>query len=205
MNRHPRTINRLARSGLNPRLCLAALALLALAGCSQPNAFTRRHGMVGALKTNVAQLESEKDALNRQLAEQKAENRRIETQLADAEAQNGDLAARLDDARAVMSRQGIDEGRSASARPAADRDSSRRATPARAQPKGRRTPFAQIPSERRPLDDADDEDTDAEASRRDDLIDPRKPRNDRDDQSRLDDRSPWMPVARGKNSATRAQ
>ncbi len=172
---------------------LLALGLIALAGCTQPGPFTRRTGMVGALKTNVAQLESEKDALARQLAEQKAENRRIDAQLADVESQNGDLAARLDDARAVMSRQGIDDGRSLSSRPADDGERPRRSNPVKVQPKGRRTPFAQIPSDRRNLDEFDDSD-------RDDL---RDPRSSRDDQSRLDDSSPWMPVARGRAAETR--
>ena len=201
MDRHPRINiwNQTRGGGLRWTL---ALVLIALAGCSQSGPFARRQGMVGALKTNVAQLDSEKAALARQLAEQKAENRRIETELADIEAQNGELAARLDDARVVMSRQGIDEGRSASARPAADRDGTRRATPARVQPKGRRTPFAQIPSERRALDNPDQSDTERD---RDELLDPRRSRDDRDDQGRLDDRSPWMPVARGKGSATRSR
>lgn len=167
-----------------------ALGLIALAGCTQPGPFTRRTGMVGALKTNVAQLESEKDALARQLAEQKAENRRIDAQLADVEAQNGDLAARLDDARAVMSRQGTDGGRSLSSRPDDDGEIPRRSNPVKVQPKGRRTPFAQIPTDRRDLDESD----------RDEL---RDPRSSRDDQSRLDDSSPWMPVARGREAATR--
>src|SRR5437870_5494863 len=79
------------------------------AGCSPQSGFTRRHGMVGALKTNVAQLESEKDNLSRELATQKAENRRIEGELAAVESQNGDLSARLDDARSVMTRQGLDD------------------------------------------------------------------------------------------------
>src|SRR4051794_17780832 len=81
--------------------------LLAIAGCSQPNTFTRRTGMLGALKTNVAQLESEKDNLARELAAAKNENHRLESQLAEVDAQNGDLSARLDDARTVISRQGL--------------------------------------------------------------------------------------------------
>ncbi len=155
--------------------------------------------MVGSLKTNVAQLESEKDKLARELAEQKTENRRVENQLAESEAQNGDLAARLDDARAVMSRQGLEDGRSARAASDDRRGATRKATPAKVQPKGRKTPFAQIPAERRDLDDS-------ESSDDGDLLDSPRFRKKGDDlgpQSRLDDRSPWLPVARGAKSPTR--
>ncbi len=157
---------------------------------------------MGALKSNVAQLESEKEQLSKQLADQKGENRRVESQLAELDAVNGDLSARLDDARAVISRQGIDDGKTlAPARSASDsnRPAARRANPARSQPKGRKTPFAQIPNERRSLDESDEGSTD------DDLEAP-APRRDRDDfspQSRLDDQSPWMPVARGATAPLR--
>ena len=171
-----------------------ALLLTLLAGCANSGPIARRGGMLGALKTSVAQLESEKAGLARQLADQKAENRRVESQLAEVESQNGDLAARLDDARAVMSRQGIGEDRSVSSRQNIEDDlsSPRRSTPARVQPKGRRSPFAELPRERRLLDEADDADN---------LRDPRYGSDGRYDQSRLDDRSPWLPVARGDRSA----
>jgi hypothetical protein len=151
--------------------------------------------MVGALKTNVAQLESEKDGLARELAEQKAENRRIENELAVVSDQNGDLSARLDDARAVMSRQGFEDGATSRSASDSDRPAKRRATPAAA-PKSRKAPFAQIPAERRPVDDSDEGTLDTPSSRED--------RYDLGPQSRLDDRSPWMPVARGRNSPTRS-
>lgn len=187
-------------STLTRRLRLAAaLGLAAMAaGCSGSGTLTRRPGMLGALKTNVAQLESEKEGLTRELAASRAENRRIESQLAEAEAQNGELTARLDDARAVMSRQGIEEGRPSASRSASDSDrpTNGRAKPARAQPKGRRAPFAQIPADRRPLDEPDD---DGRGS-----LDEPQSRRDRDDfpaQSRLNDGSPWLPVARGRGPA----
>ena len=177
--------------GRCPRAWLALL-LGVLAGCANSGPIARRGGMLGALKTSVAQLESEKAGLSRQLADQRAENRRVESMLAETESQNGDLAARLDDARAVMSRQGIGDDRSVSSRQDTEDDLSapRRSTPARVQPKGRRSPFAELPRERRLLDEADDADS---------LRDPRN------DQSRLDDRSPWLPVARGERSAVRSR
>ena len=123
----------------------------------------------------------------------------MENELAVVTDQNGDLAARLDDARAVMGRQGIDDGRSSGTSRSAsdsDRPTKRRAAPAKSSPKSRKTPFAQIPGDRRPVDESDEGNLDAPASR-----------DDRDDfgpQSRADDRSPWMPVARGRNSPLRA-
>lgn len=189
-----------SRTGVASLTILASLA----AGCSQPGPFLRRQTMMGALKTNVAQLESEKDQLTKELADQRAELRRTESQLAELEAQNGDLAVRLDDARAVMGRQGIDDGKAfAPARSAsdsdADRPSNRRATPARSQPKGRRTPFAQIPNERRSLDEPEEPLLDRDRDERP----TRRYRDDSDDQSRLDNSSPWLPVARGATSPSR--
>ena len=181
--------------------CLALIGGLAIgAGCSPQSGFTRRHGMLGALKTNVAQLESEKDNLSRELATQKAENRRIESELAAVESQNGDLAARLDDARTVMTRQGLAEGRSTLSASDDDRGSKRKASPVKNPPRSRKTPFAQIPKERRDLDES-------EIRSPEDLLDSPRPRDDRDElgpQSRLDDNSPWLPVARGRSSPTRS-
>ncbi|MDB5351595.1 MAG: hypothetical protein JWN86_2842 [Planctomycetota bacterium] len=189
---------------LGSRSVLGLILLLTLSsGCSQPGPFLRRQTMMGALKSNVAQLESEKEQLAKQLAEQKSENRRVEAQLAEIDAQNGDLAARLDDARTVISRQGYDDGKTPAPSQSAsgsDRSSTRRATPARSAPsKGRKTPFAQIPNERRSLDESEDRTTD-------DGLDSPPSRRDLDDfgpQSRLDDHSPWMPVARGATSPAR--
>src|SRR3954465_8216135 len=109
----PREVDPPRRAWNPSTAALAGLAsvVLLVSGCSQPGPFMRRQTMMGALKSNVAQLESEKDQLSKQLAEQKAENRRVEAQLAELDAQNGDLSARLDDARAVISRQGLDDGR----------------------------------------------------------------------------------------------
>ena len=181
-------------------MTLALLGSMAIAtGCSPQSGFTRRHGMVGALKTNVAQLESEKDNLARELATQKTENRRIESELAATESQNGDLAARLDDARSVMSRQGPGDGRSTLSASDDERGPKRKSSPAKSQPKNKKIPFAQIPKARRDLDESDDRSPE-------DLLDSPRPRDDRDElgpQSRLDDNSPWLPVARGRSSPTR--
>ena len=147
---------------------------------------------MGALKSNVAQLESEKDQLNKQVAELKTENRRIETELAAVEDKNGELAARLDDARTLISRQGIDEGNLSRAASDSDRQAPRRSTPARSQPGNRKSPVAQIPSERRPMLE-DDEPTDEPF----DLPPPKLKKRSSIDQSRLNDGSPWLPVARG--------
>lgn len=152
--------------------------------------------MMGSLKSNVAQLESEKDVLAKQVAELRSENRRIENDLAAVEEKRDELATRLDDARNLISRQGLDgDGLGSSSRSASDseRTSPRRATPARSQPKGRKAPFAQIPNERRLLDDPDESAANEEVE----LPPPRTRRGRSDDQSRLDDRSPWLPVARG--------
>src|SRR4051812_33898499 len=109
----PREVDPPRRAWNPPKAALSGLAaiVLLLSGCSQPGPFMQRQTMMGAMKTNVAQLESEKEQLAKELSEQKAATRRIETQLAEVESQNGDLAVRLDDARALLSRQGID-GRS---------------------------------------------------------------------------------------------
>ena len=182
------------------RVALAVLAGAAVvAGCSQPGPFYRRQTMMGALKSNVAQLESEKDRLAKQLAEQKAETRRVENELAAVEDKNGELAARLDDARTLIGRQGggndaLSENSRASAE--VEVPAPRRSTPARSSPRGRRAPFAQIPTDRRDLDEPDAGD-DLELPR------PRARRDGRDDQSRLDDRSPWLPVAQDKKAANR--
>ena len=181
---------------IRPQPTVMALALMTLAavlsGCSEPGPFLRRQTMMGALKTDVAQLESEKAQLRREVADLKAENRRMESQVAEIEAQNGDLTARLDDARALISRQGLDTSNfSAPSRSASDdRATPRRSNPVR-QPK-RKTPMAEIPRDRRPLPDRGDLPLD-------DPIEAPSPA-DRDStgpQSRLDDRSPWLPVARG--------
>ena len=200
MGHHAQRNGEASRAANRSRSAAVASALLVLvAGCAQSGPISRRTTMVGALKTNVAQLESEKDGLAREVAELKTENRRMENELAVVTDQNGDLAARLDDARAVMGRQGIDDGRSSGAsRSASDseRPAKRRAAPAKNSPKSRKTPFAQIPGERRPVVDPEEGNLDAPSSRDD--------RDDLGPQSRADDRSPWMPVARGRNSPLRA-
>ena len=199
MGHHAHDIAGASRSARRAGAAFAlTIGLTMAAGCAQSGPLSRRTTMVGALKTNVAQLESEKDSLSREVAELKSENRRIENELAVVSDQNGDLAARLDDARAVMGRQGIDDGRASSASRSAsdlDRPAKRRVAPSGNSPRNRKAPFAQIPADRRSLDDADEGSLDAPSSRDD--------RDDLGPQSRLDDRSPWMPVARGKNSPTR--
>ncbi len=170
------------------------------AGCSQPGPFMQRQTMMGALKSNVAQLESEKSGLSKELADLKAENRRIENERAAVEEKNGELAARLDDARNLISRQGIGDGDTTVSRSSSDvdRPSQRRATPARSQPRGRKPPIAQIPSERRSVEDPDLLDS-AESV---DLPPPRARRQPSDDQSRVDDRSPWVPIAKGRDRSS---
>ncbi len=187
------------RSALHRRASalLLASAMAWLSGCAQPGPLARRGTMIGTLKSEVAQLESEKDQARREVAELRTENKRIEAQLAEIESENGDLATRLDDARAVISRQGLDSGTLAPPSRTAT-DSNRRASPIRSQSKGRKTPMAEIPRERRNLPDSGDLPLDGlEAP---EPID----RNDDGPQSRLDDRSPWLPVARKPIDAGRS-
>ena len=198
MDHHARTT---AGRRMRTRIAvLGAIVLLALsAGCSQPGPFLQRQTMMGALKSNVAQLESEKEQLAKQLADQKTEYRRIESQLAELDSVNGDLSARLDDARTIIGRQGFDDGSTLSPSRSAS-DSNRRASPARSAPsKGRKTPFAQIPNERRSLDESGDRSKDDEFE----APSSRRGRDEFGPQSRLDDQSPWMPVARGASSPSR--
>ena len=204
MDRHepPKLEASSRRSGrLRKAAALLSAIVGATAGCSQPGPFLHRQTMMGALKSNVAQLESEKDRLAKQLADQKSETRRLENELAAVEDKNGELAARLDDARTLIGRQGGDAddfGATARVESEPDRLAPGRSIPARAQPRGRRAPFAQIPNERRPLDEP-------EAGGGDDLDlpPPRTPRRRSDDQSRLNDRSPWLPVAQDKTAPDR--
>lgn len=136
------------RSALHRRASalLLASAMAWLSGFAQPGPLARRGTMIGTLKSEVAQLESEKDQARREVAELRTENKRIEAQLAEIESENGDLATRLDDARAVISRQGLDSGTLAPPSRTAT-DSNRRASPIRSQSKGRKTPMAEIPRE----------------------------------------------------------
>ncbi len=191
-----------------PRTPIGRLILAAglLAGCSQSGPLTRRISSVEALKTDVAQLETEKAQLRREVADAQKENRRVAAQLAEVEDENNELATRLNDARAVISRQGLDSDKfSPPARSAsdADRANARKSTPAASKSsKNRKTPMAEIRGERRPaMNDRDDlpleESIEAPGpSRRD--SDPFGP------QGSNSEGSPWLPVARA-NSANNGQ
>ena len=83
-------------------------SMLALSGCANSGPLASRRGMMGTLKTSVAQLDGDNQNLRRELAELKADNARVEDQLFQAQAKNGEITARLDDAKELISRQSGD-------------------------------------------------------------------------------------------------
>jgi hypothetical protein len=177
------------------RLCIRplvlALALTGLvSGCAQ-GPLTSRRTTIGALKANVAQLESEKEQLRHSVAELKSENHRIEDRLVQEEAVNGELYARLDDARNLISRQGFNtEGLAGPTRSDLELglDRSRRLSPSRVQGKPRRSPVAEVRG-RPSLDPPEPEDSDPPGtSLRDDDLRP---------QARRSGGALWLPVDPG--------
>src|SRR2546421_192325 len=81
----------------------ATVASLTVGCTSGP--LSSRNTTVGGLKSEVAQLQSEKDQLKRELANAKAESREIHGQLVQAEESNNDLATRLDNVKGLLRRQ----------------------------------------------------------------------------------------------------
>lgn len=176
-----------------PRRLAAALSLLLAAGCAQPGPLTSRYTMIGSLKSSLAQTEAERDAMKREVADLKLQNRRMKDQIVQAESANGELTARLDDARHLIRNQGGDAD---SVAPDFDREAippPRTAPAGRASRPGRKAPLTQIPGVQ-PIDEGDqgfDDDPPTAPRGRD-----RSSYYD-EPQSRLDDPSPWRPMARG--------
>ncbi|WP_435018813.1 hypothetical protein TA3x_000799 [Tundrisphaera sp. TA3] len=175
--------------------------LLVLGGCANPGPIASRQGMMGTLKTSVAQLEGDNQTLRREIAQLKAENTRIEDRLVQEEAANGEMAARLDDAKELITRQGGDTtalGRAS--RSSLDDDipppvktinnSRRRQPPAASIPR---------PSTSRPSEDILDLGPPTRRGDRD-----RDRERDLGPQGRRDEPEDgrWLPVARGKAAST---
>jgi hypothetical protein len=188
---------------------LVAVAIAA-AGCSQPNAFSRKNAQVAALRENVNQLESEKSRLERQVADLSSENRQLEDRLVREEARSTELAERLDDVRRTSRSRGGRDDESSTAR--RDRDlgwdtpSPRRTTPANT--RERRVPVAQIPGEIEPLAEPRGGDDFAPRGRttpaEDEPVDSDLFPSSVDLGARRDpDRGRWMPMARGGGSSLR--
>ena len=85
-------------------LTLAGAVLVA--GCAQPGPITSHRTLVGGLKTNVVNLESENEGLRKQVATYKSESRDFEDQLVQERTHSDDLATRLDNARGLLGRTG---------------------------------------------------------------------------------------------------
>jgi hypothetical protein len=112
--------------------------LLGLSGCAGQNPFTQRQLNMGALKSNVARLETERDQLERQVAKLHGENERLGEQLAEERVRGDELATRLDNFRSEAG----------SLNASLPRDSIRAIPPSRITPAAtprRKTPFARIP------------------------------------------------------------
>jgi hypothetical protein len=138
-------MSRLSRPArLRPARLAAPALLLAAVGCAQPGPFVQRNALVGSLRESVAQLESDKQRLERQVAELTSENNRLEDDLVQEELHSRELTARLEDARRFA------RGGDALDAETERSGSSPRTVPA-ARPKGRRNPFAQIPGDIQPL------------------------------------------------------
>jgi hypothetical protein len=176
------------RAALGRAVALAALTLAI--GCAQQGPLTSRYTTIGALKANVAQLESEKDRLSRERNELQAENRRIQDQLVQAETTNDDLITRLDNARNLIRDQG---GDTTVARP--DLDPTPLVAPAaRPQRRSRKSPVTQIPG----IQSFPEPEPEAEPDHgRYDGFEP----FDDDPQARRGGDSLWLPIARGRAGA----
>jgi hypothetical protein len=148
---------------------------------------------MGGLKSNVSQLESEKEDLRKQVADLRAENRRLEGRYAQEVSANNELADRLDGARSILKRQGLDSGLASGASPADDESPPsipppRRITPSgRTTPKPRKAPFTEIRA--RPASDDD----------RNDLPEPDA---DLGPQASRSGDSRWNPIARADRDLT---
>ena len=183
-----------ARFALASALSLAGAVLVA--GCTQPGPITSHRTLVGGLKTNVVNLESENDELRKQVATYKSESRDFEDQLVQERAHGDDLATRLDNAKGLLGRTGgID--REVSSRSDLEPPSSSRSTfsdsdpippPRNARKSSRATrkpPAASIPS---PVE-----------------LDPPASTSSNEDrawgpQSRLNADDQWLPIASGTGS-----
>ncbi len=182
------------------------LALVSLAGCSQPNSFLARNTTVGMLKSSLSHIEYENQQLRTKVTKLETENRTIENRLVEEENLNGDLSARLDDARDLLSRQGTDwpqKGRAMSANSEPSGLDSSSPSEARTLPAGRSTrkprkpPFTRIPGR---IDDGFSSGNGSEAAGGD-LERNSSPAGDGlGPQSWRDDDLRWMPIARGNNA-----
>jgi hypothetical protein len=176
------------RAALGRAVALAALTLAI--GCAQQGPLTSRYTTIGALKANVAQLESEKDRLSRERNELQAENRRIQDQLVQAETTNDDLITRLDNARNLIRSQG---GDTTVARP--DLDPTPLVAPAaRPQRRSRKSPVTQIPG----IQSFPEPEPEPEPDH--DRYDGFEPFDDHP-QARRGGDSLWLPIARGRAGA----
>ncbi len=130
------------------RIALAALALMAVAGCaSGPGPLSQRRTTVGTLKASVAQLETENQRYRTRLTESDSQISRLREQLTQERKANGELTARLDDARALLVSQGIDDTPARprrTARPDPEETPSAHTIPAGNRDTARGAPFVRI-------------------------------------------------------------
>jgi hypothetical protein len=174
--------------------------LAAMAGCAGSGSLLSPQTTVGSLKASVSHLEYENQQLRRQVATVEKENRQVENRLVQEEALTGELHARLDDARTLIGHR--DSGAAASA---TDVDPGPE-PPAKTLPagrttrKGRKPPFAQIPGRIDTVPPATDDDGDP--PRDETPTTSSRWRVDPGPQSRNDDMTVWLPVARGATDAT---
>jgi outer membrane murein-binding lipoprotein Lpp len=181
-------------------LCILPCLLVVVAGCAETGPVFSRGTTVGSLKASVSQLEYENQQLRRKTASLEKENRQIENRLVQEESVNGELTARLDDARSLLGQRGgsaaatdVDPGPGGPGKTLPASRSSR---------KGRKAPFAQIPGRIDTVPPGGDESVPA--------IEAPSPtdsgwRGDPGPQSRRDDPTAWLPVARGSTESSPAR
>jgi hypothetical protein len=183
---------RTQRRAIRPvAIALGATVVSLTFGCTSGPLATR-NPTVGSLKSEVAQLQAEKDQLKRELTNAKADNREIHSQLVQAEESNNDLSTRLANVKGLLRRQDGDlAGPGRGGEPALEP----RTTPARNSRKARTSPITEIPGQIEvPVPDSNDDADDRPPARR---------RDDPEAQSRVDDHR-WLPmVARGISSPTK--
>ena len=166
-------------------------------GCAQPGPMLSRRTTLGSLKTSLSHIEFENQQLRTKVSKLESDNREIEDRLVQEEEANGDLSARLDDARHLLSREGFDGGERGIGAvnrddPSGNEPPSRTLPAGRSNRKPRKPPFARIPGRvdsAPPADNTDDEFTRPTVPGADSI----------GPQSRLDDDTRWLPIARGGN------
>lgn len=142
------------------RIALAALALMAVAGCASGSGpLARRRTTVGTLKASVAQLEAENERYRTRLTENEGQVTRLREQLTQERKATGELTARLDDARALLASQGIDDTPARPRRTASPEpyESPSAHTIPAGNPGNRSAPFAQIGGGPRAIEPAEDD------------------------------------------------